>query len=200
MNGQPPRPIANDKKAWLLYFIYIIVLLSGLIIIECRNGWFWRTGGIRSRVPSAVALFNWVFLPEKMEYTATSLLKANQQIRRTDLAVRPELDKFLWEYLPALESRVGKYLKTDVAVGEPILSQNLSVEPIIKAETNSCLVVIRINGPLLITNLLRPEAKVALIVSNLSEQIEGTVVADLWEKPAPVSTGEAKSREKKGGG
>ena len=202
-NPAIPSTAKNNKtwwQAWRFILIpYLAVLIAGLAVIELRTGWICCTGGFGSRLPLFVAVFNWVFHPAKMEYVAASPLRADQQLRRADLTVDADLEPYLRIYLPSTESRVGWFLINDVPAGQAILPQNLTQLPAPKPESNSCVVVIRITGPVALTNQLKPADKLTLVSSNSAATYEGTVLADIDAKTITNSAADQKKPEPSGG-
>jgi hypothetical protein len=153
-------------------FVYFLILVFGLITIEAR-AWANNPGrGFVARVPLLVAAYNWIFRPERMQYIAVTDLKANHKIGPGDLT---QLDKFFCDYLPSLKDIEGKYLKSAVAAGGPVLLENLSEAPTVEPRSDSWIVSVRLKLDPDAEKLMQPDLDVAVIPKN-SAQLQGTIV------------------------
>ncbi len=163
---------------------YVVLLLIGLLMIELRIQPLWLGGRMIERAPSLVAIFNWAFHPDQMQYVAASDLKMNHRIGRDDITFHPLVDRSLYQYLPKAENFVGKYLKDGVCAGKPILPGNLSPSPRVLPDSQSFIVGVRLAKPGEGLKSLEAGSKIELAVRQ-HETLEGTVVSGSFDTAAP---------------
>lgn len=180
--------IGKWRDYWLSYFL---LLLFGLVVVEMRVGPIGLNGRFVERVPSLAAAFNWIFRPEQMRYVAVSDLKRNHHLQREDFTFHPELDNALYVYLPEPEDIVDQYLTSDVAGGQPLLPKNLSRGPVIRPDSRSYIVAMRLDLQPSSAKFFEPESKIVLVPANSTEKLEGTVVSGRWDKPVAATPVEA---------
>jgi SAF domain len=104
---------------------YLFVIVTGLILVEARNGWVIRSSSPDRDFPTFWAIVHWVFYPDSMQYIAAANLTRGTKLKDADLGFDPKLPEYLRNYLPKKTVVVGKVLLKDIAAGKPLLRADL---------------------------------------------------------------------------
>lgn len=171
-----------------LAVVYFTVLFAGLAIVQCRTGWTIFSSKRGSGFPTVMAIIYSAFMPESMQYVATSDLKAGHELREVDMAADRRLPAYLLSYLPRKSSLVGKYLEAGIIAGKPIRPQNLGTSPTITPEKDTYIVYVRLRQQPSSPRLLQSDALVTLSFSATTERLEGTIVGDGSVRANPESS------------
>jgi len=200
------------RQLWRNRFFVLIYIVIGFLlclIIEFRIGPIWCgetwTQHLTRRMPTLAAAIHWSFSPERMQYVATSDLKRNHQLRRGDFGFPPNLNKALYDYCPKVEDIRNKYLKDDVAAGNPILPENLSPDPVFDPASDSFIVTIRLSNVTASTKFLEPQSEVEVALATPDSKVKGTVLTSSSEsslttpasKPSAIRGQQRESRSEK---
>jgi|ERR1700736_1283183 len=170
------------------FLIYLALLVSGLLMIETRVGPIWRNGKFADRIPLFVAAYNWLFDSERMQYVATSDMKINHQLLRSDFTL-PAISETLYDYFPRIDDIRGKYLKKDITAGKPIFLNDLSPYPLIDPQPDTYVVNIRLSKQAAPKGYLEPKSTVVIVPKDSTDKLEGTVLSSTWEDaPSPSPT------------
>jgi hypothetical protein len=173
----------------LCVLIYLGILALCLFVIEVRvDEPVWRNGKISERIPLFVAIFNWVFHPERMQYVATSDMKMNHQLLRSDFTF-PMKSEALCNYFPRIDDIKGKYLKKDITAGRAIYLKDLSPVPVIDPQPDTYTVNIRLSKQGSPKHFLEPQSVVLITPLDAGDKLQGIVLSSTWEiVPSPSPT------------
>jgi hypothetical protein len=174
--------LARWTLKWRSFVLaYIAVMIVDWFAIELRAGPVWCNGKIADRMPLLIAIFH----PERMQYVATTDIKMNHQLLRSDFTF-PTISEVFYNYLPRVDEIKGKYLKKDITAGNPILLTDLSPAPLIDPQPNTYTVNIRLSKQAIPKAFLEPKSTVSIAPKDSTDKLEGTVLSSTWdEAPSP---------------
>ena len=170
---------APKRNAVLLLYVFILAALLGLM------EWRVRLAGLHptkiDRASLLVVAFQWFAQPERLRYVATADLKHNHKIQPED--VTPS-DASLSNYLPAVDTFVGKYLKQDVRAGEAVLPKNLADAPTLKPDSDKWMITVRVTADPKSEKALEPDSAVSLVLPS-NNKLDGKIVTSSRDIPPP---------------
>lgn len=180
----------KNINGWLPIFLFwnlrypICIVAVGLFVIEVRTGWTiirhpW------SKFPTVVAIFDRVFLPEKLQYVASADLQRGHLLVYTDLAIGAHVRSYLRPYLPLESSLIGKYLSTDVRKNTPLNDKDLTSRLPIHPE-NGTIVNVRLKQETAAA-FLEPSKVVTLSSTVGPGKVEGIVIGTSSDEPSSKS-------------
>ncbi len=168
------------KWKWFV-LAYVAVVIVDWVAIEVRTGPVWRNGKIAERMPLFVVVYNCVLHPERMQYVATSDMKMNHQVLRSDFTF-PTISETFYNYLPRIDDIKGKYLKREITAGQPVFLKDLSPAPLIDPQPDTYTVNIRLSKQAIPKGFLEPRSIVVIAPRDSNDKLQGTVLSSTWEE------------------
>jgi len=117
---QEPHAADEIGAATLLWWVYALLVVAGLIVLNSRIGRIEQGG-------HPVGFFR-----QGSNYVAARDLKPNHRLRRRDFKPREGLPAALAVYLPDPKDYVGTYLRRETKAGSAITPDDLLPQPIVK--------------------------------------------------------------------
>lgn len=182
---------ALKRNAVLLLYVLILAALLGVMEWRVRRAGLHPTKIDRGSL--LVVALQWFAHPERLRYVATADLKHNHKIQPED--VTPS-DASLSNYLPVVDTFVGKYLKQDVRAGEAVLPKNLADAPILKPDSDKWMITVRVTAEPRSEKALEPDSAISLVLPS-HDKLEGKIVTTSRDIPMSKKTSVTEKKQTK---